>query len=64
MKLTLSTIILILTFSVSANTSSEVVRSKMETTIRIDKKKSKKHKRINRKRKKMCHKSARRNFAG
>jgi hypothetical protein len=67
MKFLLSFLIFFSTLSLSANDS--VVTSStnsIETiaTMRIDKKKQRRHKRMNKKRKRACHNWARRSYAG
>lgn len=67
MKFLLSILIVFSTLSLSANESvsvSSVNSTEIIATFRIDKKKQRRHKRMNKKRKKACHNWARRSYAG
>jgi hypothetical protein len=67
MKFLLSFLIFFSTLSLSANDSvGASSTNSIETiaTMRIDKKKQRRHKRMNKKRKRACHNWARRSYAG
>lgn len=67
MKFLLSFLIVFSTLSLSANDSvavSSANSTEMTASFHIDKKKQRRHKRMNKKRKRACHNWARRSYAG